>query len=224
MIICHASDIHGRIDLIRPLPNVDCFVLSGDIAPNTRYPRCDEHRRQEYAYQRQWYIEQAESFKEVFEDKPVLVVDGNHDFYPVHLGLEDAKINVRRITTAGIVLSTPDNAAGLMFAGFPDIPYIAGDWNHEADSYSLQEKCREVLAAQPDVLVTHAPPFGILDAVYGERVGSPEITKLLWDLMPDNKIRAHLFGHIHEGAGVSMHPGRSTRFYNSACKSTNIEV
>jgi len=224
MFICHASDIHGNLKLIQPLPNVDCFVLSGDIAPNMRYPRCDEHRRAEYEYQAQWYREQATTLQQLFEDKPVLVVDGNHDFYPVHLGLEDAKINVRRITPSGIVLATPDNAAGLMFAGFPDIPYIAGDWNHESSSYAIQVQCEAVLMTMPDVLVTHAPPHHVLDNVYGEHVGSPEIRRLVLEDMPNGKLKAHLFGHIHEGRGTCLSRDRETRFYNSACGSTNIAV
>jgi Icc-related predicted phosphoesterase len=64
-----------------------------------------------------------------------------------------------------------------------------------------------------DVLVTHGPPHGILDMSPYDHVhaGCEELRKRV-DLMP--KLKAHIFGHIHDGYGI-VQMGQ-TMFYNVA--------
>ena len=47
-----------------------------------------------------------------------------------------------------------------------------------------------------DVLVTHGPPHGVLDGGYGDKWLRDDLLKVL--------PRVHLFGHVHECAGVRM--------------------
>jgi Icc-related predicted phosphoesterase len=63
-----------------------------------------------------------------------------------------------------------------------------------------------------DVLITHGPPFGILDQTApGEaHLGCEE----LLNAVEEKKPRVHLFGHIHGGAGTFEN--RATRFMNAA--------
>jgi Icc-related predicted phosphoesterase len=63
-----------------------------------------------------------------------------------------------------------------------------------------------------DVLITHGPPFGILDQTApGEvHLGCEELRKAVEEKKP----RVHLFGHIHGGAGLFEHG--VTRFVNAA--------
>ena len=62
-----------------------------------------------------------------------------------------------------------------------------------------------------DVLVTHGPPYGILDrTARGQRVGCEELLPVVERLRP----RLHLFGHIHEAYGQVEHNG--TRFVNAS--------
>jgi Icc-related predicted phosphoesterase len=50
-----------------------------------------------------------------------------------------------------------------------------------------------------DVLVTHGPPFGILDQNYNkEHVGCESLTEHVLRIKP----QLHIFGHIHEDYGV----------------------
>ena len=49
-----------------------------------------------------------------------------------------------------------------------------------------------------DVLITHGPPYGILDQTHkGDHVGSVGLMKAVQRIRP----RLHIFGHIHEGHG-----------------------
>jgi Icc-related predicted phosphoesterase len=55
-----------------------------------------------------------------------------------------------------------------------------------------------------DIIVTHAPPYGILDEVYkGKRIGNQRLTNSLnynFKRLP----RMILCGHIHENTGVEI--------------------
>jgi Icc-related predicted phosphoesterase len=46
-----------------------------------------------------------------------------------------------------------------------------------------------------DILITHGPPLAHLDL---QKLGCPHLLQALWRVKP----RLHVFGHIHEGAGV----------------------
>jgi Icc-related predicted phosphoesterase len=65
-----------------------------------------------------------------------------------------------------------------------------------------------------DVLITHGPPFGILDEVSGrysvENVGCEELRKRVEIVRP----RLHVFGHIHCGYGTAKHFG--VKFVNAS--------
>jgi Icc-related predicted phosphoesterase len=63
-----------------------------------------------------------------------------------------------------------------------------------------------------DVLITHGPPFGILDQVTpgGTHLGCEELLKAVQEKKP----KVHVFGHIHGGAGAFENG--VTRFVNAA--------
>jgi len=69
-----------------------------------------------------------------------------------------------------------------------------------------------------DVLVTHGPPYGILDTVYHfdgitprQLVGCEELYKRVWELP---KLKCHIFGHIHGSYGHKEING--VKFYNAS--------
>jgi len=57
---------------------------------------------------------------------------------------------------------------------------------------------------QIDIMVTHGPPFGILDSVvgFGSRMNSSAGCRHLLRAVKRCKPRLHAFGHIHEGWGA----------------------
>jgi Icc-related predicted phosphoesterase len=63
-----------------------------------------------------------------------------------------------------------------------------------------------------DVLITHGPPFGILDQIKpgGAHLGCEELLKAVEEKRP----KVHIFGHIHGGAGTF--DNGTTRFVNAA--------
>lgn len=56
-----------------------------------------------------------------------------------------------------------------------------------------------------NILVTHGPPYQILDEVdHGDFVGCEELHNRIKRL---SDLKLHVFGHIHEGRGMKMHNG-----------------
>lgn len=114
--------------------------------------------------------------------KPVFFVLGNHD--PVDWPSTGFLVNVhgRRATLGriGIVgyLYTPMERSEDEIADDPDVlsPLVAGD----------------------TVLVTHSPPYSVLDRTKtGAHIGS----RAIYEFIKRRRPRLHVFGHVHESAG-----------------------
>ena len=114
-----------------------------------------------------------------------MLVAGNHDacLYGAHLdGLDD---NVHYLCGSGVEIE------GLKFWGVPMFM--------EDCVSGKQEQLYAAIPDDTDVLVTHTPPYGILDRdgsiLYGSRV--------LLERVRTIRPRLHLFGHIHKAHGTT---------------------
>ena len=68
-----------------------------------------------------------------------------------------------------------------------------------------------------DLLITHGPPYEILDRVYnGKNAGS----KALRQMSIMRKPKYHIFGHIHEAQGMKLLKGMT--FVNVARQPTRL--
>ena len=62
-----------------------------------------------------------------------------------------------------------------------------------------QEQLYAAIPDDTDVLVTHTPPYGILDRAGTSLYGSKELLERVSTIRP----RLHLFGHIHRAHGTT---------------------
>lgn len=139
-------------------------------------------------------------------------IPGNHDFFIEkfsHLTKKDLELN-------GVDLILPENPfrtlpnGMILFA----IPFVINlpTWAFNRMEREIAEYLQSwSTIALPDVVVSHGPPFGILDRTQrGERVGSKAMLKW-WDSL---KLKPKLwaFGHIHEAYGSVNR--RGTHFMN----------
>jgi len=207
MRLAHASDLHGRYKMLEGVEgeDFDAWCITGDFFPNK--PRNLGSSEGEAAYQLHWWGHKAASILRRLGDKPVITVDGNHDFVSLGALLQRARPGmIHRIRPSGL------DFMGTRFAGFPNIPYIAGYWNHESGKDLLSALCYEVFeGGDPEVLVTHCPPYGILDEI--QDYGCTALTNNL--TQRTHRVRVHLFGHCHVDGGKSIeHMG--IKFFNGA--------
>ena len=89
----------------------------------------------------------------------------------------------------------------MSFWGSPITPRFL-DWSFMRDPGAQIESHWNLIPESTDVLITHGPPFGILDEVIRrdgglEHVGCHSLLSRVRSIAPSY----HLFGHIHEGRG-----------------------
>ena len=85
--------------------------------------------------------------------------------------------------------------------------------NPDCTAFTLwnEEHMMEKLMPIPDdidILVTHSPPYGILDQCPNGRVGSQSLRRVIARIRP----RYHFFGHIHGSRGSETRDG--IEYYN----------
>ncbi len=133
-----------------------------------------------------------------------IVIPGNHEF------LFEAEPKMRQaITNAPLLINEGIKVAGLRFWGSPITP-LSG----VAFGVANPAERRKLWARMPhglDVLVTHGPPYGILDLPPGsnQHEGCPELLEAVRRAKP----RLHVFGHIHQAYGIER--TRDTIFVNA---------
>lgn len=212
MTICalHTSDLHGRLDLIRPIQDLrfDVWIDSGDLLPNI-----SRHRRTEQEFQPKWLKREAKTFLACAQDKPFFYIPGNHDF----IELDSVLPWAQRLESTRVAECGP-----LRLTGFREINYIIGEWAGEAHAPEIRQRVEEIQACRtaegqrPNVLVTHAPPAGVLDVPMfntGLTTLSNYLVTGYYGEQP-HSIRHHFFGHQHDRYGSVDY--EHTRFYNGA--------
>lgn len=201
MKIVAISDTHMQHKLLQ-VPDGDLIIHSGD-ATNWGSPN-------EIIAFASWFGSLPHGHK--------VFVPGNHD-----IDIQNNEAMWRQhFKQMGITMTSN----GVVFVGdlkLLCVSYVPvyGQWafmRDEADLHRLYT-IMPVQQGDIDILVTHGPPLGILDFVCGYDLdtGAPGWSlgsKALREFVHKIKPRAHVFGHIHEGAGEYAEDG--TLFFNAA--------
>lgn len=159
------------------------------------------------------------------EANHIISVQGNHELGWEANEEEFKKIALEKCPAVHLLKNESINIEGINIWGSPYTPYFfnwaynAGRNQKEADFYKkpLIKDIWDKIPENTDVLLTHGPPYEILDElVYvdgtpkGQFVGCEELLKRIKEVKPD----LHLFGHVHCGHGQKHIDG--TSFYNVA--------
>jgi Icc-related predicted phosphoesterase len=217
MNLLFTSDLHGYdkaySDFVKTLKegNFDLGVLGGDLMT---FPSDEELK----LAKRQLESEKAELtnrngtndpqvieralinkqnyYKRVLRDsgKPIVFVMGNDDGI---LGSGSAWV-----TDKGIVDINQRRAklGKYSFVGYHyTSPFVGGTFEKTEDEQEKDFRTLAKLIDENTVLITHGPPWGILDtASDGKNVGSKALRYFIETRPP----RLHLFGHIHRTFGI----------------------
>jgi Icc-related predicted phosphoesterase len=175
-IVC-ISDTHEKHKQLN-LPKGDVLIHAGDFTwVGKEIPTLD------YL---DWFESQPFKYK--------IFVSGNHDFYFEH------GRNLNRLTGRGFYYLMNSEIVldkQIRIWGSPFTPEFM-NWAFMGTPSTLKPVWDQI-PEQLDILITHGPPFQILDRTLdGFNVGCP----LLLEKVKKAKPKYHIFGHIHEGYGM----------------------
>jgi len=134
-----------------------------------------------------------------------LCIAGNHDTF-----MEEEPQTTRQFAEEHGVRLLNDSGCelgGLQFWGSPITPRFC-HWSFMRDPGEPIEAHWRLIPSITDVLITHGPPFGIMDQIRRqdgqlERTGCPSLLQRVREVSP----LVHIFGHIHEGRGSFSEDG-----------------
>jgi Icc-related predicted phosphoesterase len=189
-VVC-VSDTHGQHAKLS-VPDGDVLIHAGDFMTFG-------DRRREIVDFNQWLGKQPHRHK--------VVIAGNHDLmFERHPGAD------RELLGNGIYLENAGvELLGLNIWGSPVQPEFK-NWAFNVARGTAIRRYWKMIPTDTDVLVTHGPPFGVLDQVNPStaHLGCEELAKAVEEIKP----RLHVFGHIHGGHGSSASDG--TQFVNAS--------
>jgi len=186
-IVC-ISDTHGDHARVE-LPPGDVLVHAGDITAHGEKADLTQFL--------DWFSAQP------FEHR--LFIAGNHDRF-----LENQPERTQEMVDAAGVTYLNDSGHcidGVRFWGSPITPRFY-DWAFMRDPGADIERHWEVIPEDTQVLVTHGPPWGILDKIQRsadvfEHTGCESLAERIQQVRP----AYHVFGHIHEEFGRTTKDG-----------------
>lgn len=176
------SDTHSKHDEItKDLPDGDAFIHCGDLTPRGNWD--------EFKIVGDWF----ESLRDKYKYR--IMIAGNHDWA--------LQLNKRMTLDASFdkdVIYLEDsgvNIDGINIYGTPWMPPFFC-WAFMKDEEDLVDHYAAI-PDNTDLLITHSPPYGILDFGAGHnRCGSISLLERIQQLP---NLKHHVFGHIHESYG-----------------------
>ena len=188
MRIVFFSDTHRKHGFLEYslFEGADVVVFSGDMSG-----RGHKHEIEDFLV---WYSAMPIQNK--------IFISGNHDFFWEKTDELDIKIFLEN---RGLIYLNDSEIVidGITFWGSPITPFFH-NWAFNRLPGDDIAKHWELIPEDTDVLITHGPPYGILDQVNnsyssdnGKNVGCPQLRTKIETIKP----QVHCFGHIHEGYG-----------------------
>lgn len=187
MRVVAMSDTHQWHDF--PVPDGDLLIHAGDMGLEGNSIELERFSN--------WWNKLPHEHK--------VFVPGNHDWI-----FQRAESNARIfLPTTHVLIDQPVEIEGKKIWGSPYTPWFY-DWAFNVPRGMLHEHW-DLIPNGLDVLITHGPPFGILDQAR-PRISSNVGDKELLEAVLEKKPKHHVFGHIHGSYGNMRRD--DTHFYN----------
>ena len=180
------SDTHNTQPNV---PNGDVLIHCGDFSNTGSFVQVQD--------QLNWL--------DALPHKTKIVIAGNHD-YALEKFLEKRDL-LASLSTITYLENSGVEVEGVKFWGSPINPPFM-NWAFQPPRFNWEA----AIPKDVEVLITHAPPFGILDSnSHFSSIGCPNLLEAVRKLP---KLRIHVFGHVHENMGTKLIDG--TLFINCA--------
>lgn len=198
MRIVVIGDTHGK-HLELPELHGDVLIHCGDFCDGFQINQEDVEKID------QWFGE--------LDFPEIIVIGGNHDF----VAQQKHRSNETVFRNATYLVDESYHYQGVNFFGTPWLPALNG-WAYYLPDDKRKEKW-ELIPADTDILISHTPPFGILDKPKsGNSVGCKHLRKRTEAVSPD----VHCFGHVHASYGV--YHSEHTTYYNASVVNADLDV
>lgn len=208
MIITFISDTHNKHhEITDKLKGGDIIIHSGDFSS-------------------MGYSSDLIRFLNWFSNLPYtekIFIAGNHDFCFENSPIESRKIvdkfkNVTYLQDDFVYIGEHPNF--IKIYGTPWQPrFFNWAFNIDRNSDELNEKWKQI-PNDTDILITHCPPFGVLDKIKGTSMSLG--CELLIDRINHINPKINSFGHIHTGYGYKNI--NNTHFINASVLNERYEV
>lgn len=183
MRVTFISDTHNRHQQI-VLPHADILIHAGDVSGRGTQKEIEDFL--------QWFSSQPHTYK--------IFIAGNHDFF-----IQQNPQNFKNILPSNVIYLQDDfvEIEGKKIYGSPWTPRFM-NWAFMKEAGIDISNVWSKIPSDIDVLITHGPARGLRDKVYtGVEVGCDDLLRELDRIKP----KFFLFGHIHEGYGISEKDG-----------------
>ena len=169
MTILHLSDTHSKHRSLPDLPFADIIIHSGDMALDG-----SENEVMDFM---EWFGELPYKYK--------IFIAGNHDDCLLGADIEGLPENCFYLCNSGITIE------GVKFYGIPK--FSSKDVTQDEYDDMIQK-----IPADTDILITHQPPYCILDSTANINYGDRSLLDVVLKIQP----KYHLFGHVHGAYGI----------------------
>ena len=183
-IVC-ISDTHTKLNEI-DIPEGDLLIHSGDCSFGGTETEIKE------------FNNQLGKIKHKFK-QGIIFVPGNHDW----LYEKNEKLARELTSNATVLIDEFVVVDGIKIYGSPFQPEFCSWAFNLPRGKKLKEKWDKI-PIDIDILVTHGPPYGIMDHVRphpsnkGTHAGCEDLLEAVKRIKP----RFHIFGHIHDSSGI----------------------
>jgi Icc-related predicted phosphoesterase len=173
-LLSDTHELHREIDV----PDADILIHCGDFTMFSRSMSAITDFNQ-------WLGELPHRHK--------IVIPGNHDFF-----LESGPTERSLLPNATVLIDEEIEIEGLRIWGSPVTPLYGGAFGMSSDRD--RRRLYSGISEDVDIVVTHGPPFGILDRAPDSKVhsGCPELLEAVRRIEP----KLHVFGHVHGMPGL----------------------
>jgi Icc-related predicted phosphoesterase len=182
------------------LPKADGIIHSGDITYRGKESEVIDFLN--------WFSKLDYTYK--------IFIAGNHDFF-----FQQARHKeMHKLLPSGIIYLNDSGIEinGYKIWGSPITPWFYNWAFNKLRGQSIR-KHWDMIPSDTDILITHGPPYGILDAVLNQRhAGCKDLLKTVNIIKP----KVHVFGHIHESYGRIKKDG--TQYINCCILNESYEM
>jgi Icc-related predicted phosphoesterase len=190
------ADTHSRHRAVN-LPKGDVLIHGGDISYRGERMEVEDFLS--------WFAKQDFEYK--------IFIAGNHDFLFEKIKEKELEKmippEIIYLNDSGVKIN------GLNVWGSPITPKFF-NWAFNRTRGEAIKKHWKLIPSNTDLLITHGPPYGILDQVVNEsHVGCVDLLQTVKNVKP----KIHFYGHIHESYGIRN--SEQTKFIN-ACQMNEL--